>query len=256
MTGTFMADAEVVVANVTCSSILRGREGTKGGLPSSEQLRNVFGLSSVMMRFVMLLWQYHVRFVDPGWRLLGVYSTSESLMRLSPAQETILVLFVCGINFAEKMFPVCPGRVSQTVRLCCVASLLYLCRAPCGPNTCRRPTICRGDGRRCQRRDTRRPGSTCARQPLAVAACAIRQRVDASSVPGELVGEVKLREPCLFAVQRLSCDCSVSVLAVLEHGGLVLLARRSCPRRSLSSSAFGSISAGPALWRSVTLHRG
>jgi hypothetical protein len=209
-----------------------------------------------MMRFVMFLWQYHVRLVDPGWRLLGVYSTSESLMRLSPAQEMILVLFVCGINFAEKMFPVWPGQVSQTVCLLYVASLLYLCRGSCGRNTCRRRTICRDDGRRCQRRDTRRPGSTCACQPLFAALCAIRQRVDTSSVPRELVREVKLLEPRLCAVQRLSCDCKVSVLAVLEQGGLVLLARRSCPRRSLSSRAFGSILAGSALWRGVTLRPG
>jgi len=127
-------------------------------LPSSEQLRNVFGLSSVTIRFVMSVWQYHVRLVEPGACLLGVYSISESLMSRSPAHETIFVLFVWGMNFAEKMFPVCPG---QSQSLYCRYCRFYQSRGPCGPNTCPRRPRDRADGHRCQRRDTRRPGSIC-----------------------------------------------------------------------------------------------
>ena len=46
--------------------------------------------------------------MDPGACRSGVYSTSDSLIRRSPAHEIILVLLVWGINFAEKMFPMCP----------------------------------------------------------------------------------------------------------------------------------------------------
>jgi hypothetical protein len=99
-------DSKVMVSDIAYSQ----NDQTYLHEPSSEQLRNVFGLSSVTIRFVISVWQCHVLLVDPGGFLSGVYSTSESLINRSPAHETILVLLVCGKNLAEKMLPVWPTR--------------------------------------------------------------------------------------------------------------------------------------------------
>jgi hypothetical protein len=165
-------------------------------LPSSEQLRNVFGLSAVTIRFAMSVWQYHVRFVEPGACLPPVYSTSESLMSLSPAHETILVLFVCGMNLAEKMFPECPDQVrklslatANSTRVEDLADRILVLRRPDEQPM----VVTAGD----EILAARAPSG---RSDTVTAAEHIRESVDASPVALELVCEVEFVQPCLCAV--------------------------------------------------------
>jgi len=121
--------------------------------PSSEQERNVLGLSSVTIRFVMSLWQYHVFLVVPKGCRSEVYSTSDSFISLSPAHEMIFVLFVCGMNLAENMFPVCPA-----VRY--IFALSYRSRESCGLQTCCRHPILTVDDHHSPKRDILHVDST------------------------------------------------------------------------------------------------